>query len=61
MNDDDMIVRDLFAMFALAGLLIAQWDSSDEEIAETSYSLADAMIKARDPKKGLPAIQRKKK
>ena len=56
-----MIVRDLFAMFALAGLLIAQWDSSDEEIAETSYSLADAMIKARDPKKGLPAIQRKKK
>ena len=62
MNDQDL--RDCFAMFALNGLLTeAMGDYNDQAIAELSYSLADAMLKARKPREevGITAIKRRKK
>lgn len=44
-------LRDYFAAKALTGLLTeASGDYEDEAIAELSYSLADAMMKARESK-----------
>ena len=60
---DKEYLRDLTAMFALNGLLKeANGDWNDQAIAELSYSLADAMLEAREPKEtvGLPAIKRKR-
>jgi hypothetical protein len=60
---DKEYLRDLVAMFALNGLLKeANGDWNDQAIAELSYSLADAMLEAREPKEtvGLPAIKRKR-
>lgn len=46
-----MDLRDYFAAKALIGLLIeANGDYQDKAIAELSYSLADAMMKARESK-----------
>lgn len=63
MNDQDKeYLRDLNAMFALNGLLKeANGDYNDQAIAELAYSLADAMMEARDPKEtvGLPAIKKR--
>jgi hypothetical protein len=59
MNDQDL--RDCFAMFALNGLLTeATGDYNDQAIAELSYTLADAMLKARKPKEeaGIVAVKR---
>jgi len=57
---DDLESRDLFAMFALAGLLIRNPDAFIEDSAMHSYVIADEMIKARKPtSSGLPAIKRK--
>jgi len=54
--------RDLFAMFALAGLLIRNPDAFIEDSAVHSYVIADQMIKAREPvSAGLPTIMRKGK
>jgi hypothetical protein len=60
---DKEYLRDLTAMFALNGLLKeANGDWNDQAIAELAYSLADAMLEAREPKEtvGLPAIKRKR-
>lgn len=60
MNEQDL--RDCFAMFALNGLLTeAKNDWNNQAIAELAYSLADAMVEARDPKPtvGLPPIKRR--
>jgi hypothetical protein len=59
-GDDDL--RDLFAMFALNGLLNeATNDFNDQAIAELAYSLADAMMKARKSSNevGIVSIKRK--
>lgn len=57
---DDLEARDLFAMFALAGLLIRNPNAFIEDSAMHSYVIADQMIKARKPaSSGLPAIKRK--
>ena len=65
MNEQDKeYLRDLTAMFALNGLLTeARDDFSNQAIAELAYSLADAMMEAREPKEsiGLPAIKRRAK
>lgn len=43
-------LRDLFAAFAMAGMLINNEDLEDEEVAESAYALADSMIEQRgDP------------
>ena len=62
MNDQDL--RDCFAMFALNGLLTeARDDWNDQAIAELSYSLADAMLKARKPREevGIKTVKRTRK
>jgi hypothetical protein len=54
--------RDLFAMLALAGLLIRNPDAFIEDVAVHSYVIADQMMKARKPvAAGLPTIMRKGK
>ena len=61
MNEQDL--RDCFAMFALNGLLTeARDDFNDQAISELAYSLADAMLEARDPQTsaGLPPIKRRR-
>lgn len=62
MSEQDL--RDCFAMFALNGLLKeANGDYEDDAIAELSYSLADAMLKARRVKEepqGIVAIKKKR-
>lgn len=65
MNEQDL--RDVFAMFAMNGLLhpgnAGIWQSKYEAkcLAEFAYVIADAMVEARKPKEtvGLPAIKRK--
>jgi len=61
MNEQDL--RDCFAMFALNGLLVASdGDYVIPEIAELSYTLADAMLEARAGKGsiGLPPVRARK-
>jgi len=64
-DQDKEYLRDLFAMFALNGLLKeATNDYNDQAIAELSYSLADAMIKARSknsPNMGITAVEPKRR
>ena len=57
MNDDDL--RDCFAMFALAGAVMAGRSRTAEEV----WQLADDMMEARKAKEsaGLPAIKRRVK
>jgi len=47
---DGMTLRDYFAAKALNGLLSCYTDETRyyEEVVETAYELADAMLKARD-------------
>jgi hypothetical protein len=58
MNEQDL--RDCFAMFAMAGLLMRGINKLDA-IADGAYTLADEMLRARKPDEsiGLPAIKRK--
>jgi hypothetical protein len=58
MNEQDL--RDCFAMFALAGLLM-RGNNKLEQIPESCYLLADQMLEARDPKPtvGLPPIKKR--
>lgn len=65
---EDLEVRDLFAMLAMCGDLAGRKDETDAEkytfeaIANRAYSMADAMIEAREDKKiGLPSIKRRRK
>lgn len=63
MNDQDKeYLRDLAALFAMNGLL-HQENYEANCLAELAYSIADAMMEAREPKEtiGLPAIKRKAK
>lgn len=60
MNEQDL--RDCFAMFASAGLILKHGDGHIAKIAEKSYEVADAMLEARKPKEeGIVAIKRKVK
>jgi hypothetical protein len=43
-----MTLRDYFAAKAMTGLLTAEIVGSDDHVAETSYRIADAMLKARE-------------
>jgi len=49
-NDEGMTLRDYFAGQAIMGILACnrEWD----EVDALSYEIADAMIKARNKKKG---------
>jgi hypothetical protein len=65
---DDLEVRDLFAMMAMCGDLAGRDNEADVEeytydvVANRAYSMADAMIEAREDKKiGLPSIKRRRK
>ena len=62
MNENDL--RDCFAMFALNGLLTeARGDWNDGAISELAYSLADAMLEARNKTKddgGITTIKKRK-
>jgi hypothetical protein len=59
-DQDKEYMRDLFAGFAMCGLL-AHGDKPLERVAETAYAIADAMFVFRGPEEtiGLPAIKRK--
>jgi hypothetical protein len=60
MNEQDL--RDCFAMFALNGILgSSNGDYMLTDVAETAYSVADAMLEARKPQEtvGLPAIKKR--
>lgn len=60
MNENDL--RDVFAMFALNGLIKeANGDYKDDVMAELAYSLADAMLKARnpEPEEGIVSIKKR--
>jgi hypothetical protein len=48
-HNDGMTLRDYFAAAALQGNLIEPTVSNDE-VAKYAYSLADAMLKARESK-----------
>jgi hypothetical protein len=59
MNDQDL--RDVFAMFALNGILSCDY-SVDESPAVLAYKYADEMLEARKPKEieeGLVAIKKR--
>lgn len=59
MNEQDL--RDCYAMFALAGLLM-RGNNKLEQIPESCYSLADAMLEARQPKDvGIKTVKRTRK
>jgi hypothetical protein len=60
MNDNDL--RDCFAMFAMAGLLM-RGSNKLEEIAEGAYALADHMMETRKPKDetGIASVKRVRK
>ena len=60
-DQDKEYLRDLFAGFALIGLLI-RGNSKLDQLASCSYILADDMIEARKPnEEGIVAIKRKVK
>lgn len=49
----DLKLRDLFAMFALSGIVeISNWgsDAANKAVAEVCYDIADAMMKVREGK-----------
>ena len=60
MNENDL--RDCFAMFAMAGLLM-RGGNKLEVIAEGAYNIADDMLEARKPKEeaGITAVKRVRK
>ena len=60
-GDDDL--RDCFAMFALAGLLI-RGNNKLIEIPEGAYEMADAMLEARnrqEPEVGIVAAKTRRR
>lgn len=64
MKDEDL--RDLFAGLAMQGILhTASIGYNSNRVAELSYELADAMIKAKyaeyEPEEGITAIKPKRK
>ena len=59
MNDQDL--KDCFAMFALAGLLM-RGNNKLEQIPESCYILADQMLEARKPKEvGIKAVRKQRR
>jgi hypothetical protein len=60
MNEDDL--RDCFAMFAVAGLMM-RGDIPHKDIAYRAYNLADIALEARKPKDetGIAAVKRTRK
>jgi hypothetical protein len=68
MNDDDKYLRDLFAGFAMNGLLgeikSIYEPQQMEKLTNLSYEVADAMMEARDKEesyaeKGITAIKKR--
>ena len=59
MNEQDL--RDCFAMFALAGLLM-RGNNKLDQLAEAAYMFADDMLEARAAKDsvGLPPVRARK-
>jgi hypothetical protein len=60
-GDDDL--RDCFAMFALAGLLM-RGNNKLIEIPEGAYEMADAMMEARikkEPEVGIVAVKSRRR
>ena len=47
MNEHDTNLRDLAAMFAMAGLLMR--NREDERIVASAFDIADAFMDAREP------------
>lgn len=60
MNDEDL--RDLFAAFAMLGLIMSRGDTT-AVLASNAYHTADAMIEAKyaEPEEGITAIKPKRK
>jgi hypothetical protein len=61
MNEEVPTIRDCFAMFALAGLLM-RGNNKLIEIPEGAYEMADAMMEARKPQEiGIKTVRKGKK
>ena len=64
--DDELEVRDLFAMFAMCGQLANPTlpiKATYNDVANYAYEMADAMIQAREiqDEEGIAAINKRKK
>jgi hypothetical protein len=61
MNENDL--RDCFAMFSMVGLVMTYKDNHPETVlAERAYTIADAMLEARNPEElGIAALKPKRK
>ena len=60
-DQDKEYLRDLFAGFALTGLLM-RGNNKLEQLASGAYALADEMLEARKPnEEGIVAIKRRVK
>jgi hypothetical protein len=61
MNEQDL--RDCFAMFAMNGIVSSHSVMPEELVAKNAYKIADAMLKAREPKEeiGITAVKRVRK
>jgi len=56
-DQDKEHLRDLFAGFALCGILACDY-SVDEEPAKLAYKYADEMMEARNPEIGIKTVRK---
>lgn len=61
-QEDKEMLRDIFAGFAMMGIIIGYRGEDTESTSLTAYEYADAMMEARKPKeeKGIVAVKRRK-
>ena len=59
MTEHEQNLRDLAAMFAMAGLLVRNFNEHGEAIMPTAFNLADQFMEARTitPEDGIAAIK----
>jgi len=62
MTEHETNLRDLAAMFAMAGLLVRNFTEHGEAIVPTAFNLANEFMQARNPIKeeGIAAIKPKR-
>lgn len=61
MNQDDMYMRDIFAVFAMQSLMYIWPDEGSSFVAEIAYEYANDMMEARKPKEELGIVKARRK
>jgi len=63
LTEHEQNLRDLAAMFAMAGLLVSNFNEHGEAIVPTAFNLADQFMLARNPipEDGIAAIKPKRR